>query len=349
MAIDKGALDTQLTRLWQDPALRILEARDNKYAIISDLHLGNGARADDFRHNEKALLKALKRYEEEGYTLILLGDVEEFWQFDLDQVVARYDASVYAAIRAFGDERVIRLYGNHDYEWGGFVDPIRAGGRHTGQAAEALKLRDVEGNVSVFMVHGHQGSVDADKFSWFSRFFVRIFAGIEPLTKHLGLFGHGSSTKSSVTKDYERIYYTWAKHNKVIVICGHSHRAIFASRSYYDRLSDKRAELLAENARGGLETGAHRRNQQTIDRLERSMADEKERGRMIEPVEATASVLPCYFNSGCGLYSDGITALEIEEDIIRLVKWDNQRFFGSAHHVFHEGKLSEFARVVQDR
>ena len=58
-----------------------LEGR--KYAVISDIHLGDGGRADDFRNNEETLGTALQHYRNSGYTLILLGDIEELWQFEL--------------------------------------------------------------------------------------------------------------------------------------------------------------------------------------------------------------------------------------------------------------------------
>ena len=147
-------------------------------------------------------MDALRQYTEAGYTLLLLGDIEEFWQFDLGAVVARYDGSVYAALREFEDQRMHRIFGNHDREWGGLDDPARQDGKKSRSAAEALKLKDPSGNVRFLLVHGHQGSLDADKLAWMSRFFVRLFKLVEPAAKRIGLYGDPSATKSQITQDY---------------------------------------------------------------------------------------------------------------------------------------------------
>ena len=34
-----------------------------------------------------------------------------------------------------------------------------------------------------------------------------------------------------------------------------------------------------------------------------------------------ATPLPCYFNTGCALYDDGATMVEMDQGEIRLVKW----------------------------
>ncbi len=344
MALDKLQTRKQLDNLWRDKSLEVLEAKGNKYAIISDTHMGDGGEADDFYKNEPALLNALEHYRKQGYTLILLGDVEELWQFDLDRIVGRYDDTVYAKIRAFGDSRVYRIFGNHDFEWGGFKDPSKVRSRKSKLADEALRLKDVNGNEAILLVHGHQGSIDADKFAWFSRFFVRMYKGIEPVAKLAGLFGHSSATKSSVAHDYERTYYGWAKDRKALVICGHSHRAIFASKSYADQLRDKIAELKAKNSMRGVRLTTKLKNLREIDRLEREWEDERDKGRVIELGSSNEDPVPCYFNSGCGLFSDGITNLEIDGDQIRLVKWHRQPLGASKYVVFEKGKLSDFVK-----
>jgi len=54
---------------------------NDKYALFSDLHLGDGGKVDNFFHNEETMRLALKYYKNSGYSIILLGDVEELWQF----------------------------------------------------------------------------------------------------------------------------------------------------------------------------------------------------------------------------------------------------------------------------
>jgi UDP-2,3-diacylglucosamine pyrophosphatase LpxH len=346
MALDKDQTWSQLSALWASDALLELETKGQKYAIISDTHMGDGGGADDFNRNEQALLKALDYYFEEGHTLILLGDIEEFWQFDLGAIVDRYNFTVYRRIRQFGSERIHRIFGNHDYEWGGYRDPTRARARVRGIAEEALKLKDDQGQVRLLLVHGHQGSLDADKYSWFSRFFVRLFKGFEPLAALTGLYGHKSATKSQVAKDYERTFYSWAKENKVLVVCGHSHRAIFASKSHAESIQEQIAALEAEVSLRGTWRTTRRAKLVEIARLEREWEDEEKKGRVIEPTEKKGDPLPCYFNSGCGLYSDGLTAIEIEGDTIRLVKWNNATLATDARDEFDSGSLREFIERV---
>jgi UDP-2,3-diacylglucosamine pyrophosphatase LpxH len=346
LAMDKALTWKKLSTLWQDPDVKRMDIGSNRYAIISDIHLGDGGLADDFLSNEPALLNALDHYRKHDYALILLGDIEEFWQFDLDAIVQRYQSSVYTRIASFDERRVHRVFGNHDYEWGGFQDPTRKNGAQFSYAEEAIKLEDQSGTARILLLHGHQGSVEADKYAWFSRFFVRLFRGIEPVATSTGIYTHPSATKSQVVRDFERTLYQWARQNQVILICGHSHRAIFASKSYADKLRDKIAELKVLVSMGSTRASTKRRLLVEIDRLERLWEAEKEKGRVIEPTETDREPLPCYFNSGCGLYTDGITTTEIDDDEIRLVKWNKGTSAGPLFEVYASGQLDDYIKQV---
>ena len=343
MSQDKALTKQRLSELWQSPKIPVLDLHANKYVIISDVHLGDGGDADDLHHNENALLTALDHYNHEGYSLILLGDIEEFWQFDLDKIKSRYHDTVYKSIRAFGDDRVYRVFGNHDSEWRGFPDPAKnAPAKHVG-AAEALKMKDEQGNLRILLVHGHHGSTESDKNSWFSRFWVRVYRKVEPLIK---FDPHTEATKSQIMKDYEQILYSWAKESKVMLICGHSHRAIFASKSYTDRLEDKIAELQAEIYANRTNVDLVKRNIKEIGRLLKKSLQEKLKGRDIDPTEADGEPLPCYFNTGCALYTDGITDIEIGDDKIKLVKWDRDASKDPRFEIYQQGVLSSFIAQV---
>lgn len=341
--------DTKLTReklntLWRDPGVETLPTKRRRYAIISDLHLGDGGQADDFQHNEPAVLKALSHYKANRYHLILLGDVEEFWQFELDKIVARYGKTVYNKIKSFGDNRVYRVFGNHDSEWANMTDPVRNHSPKVQFASEALKLADVQGRPTILLVHGHQGTKNSDKVSWATRFFVRLFKPVKPVARRARLYSHPSATKSRVARSFEKSYYSWAKDSGVIVICGHTHRAMFASKSYADRLEDAisnlEADLLASRTANKISL---RRKVRKLHRLRRALEDEERKERAIDPTEANGEPLPCYFNAGCSLYTDGITTIEIENDEIRLVKWWNEDNNGKPFEVYDRGSITEFA------
>ena len=346
MFLDKKITYDKLSALWADPQVPSLETKNQKIAILSDLHFGNGGEADDFFNNRNALVQALEHYGSQGYKLILLGDIEEFWQFTLEDIVRRYEQLIYEKFRKFGEQRILRVFGNHDGEWAGLSDPTKGGSAKGVLASEAVKLKDAAGQARLLLVHGHQGTIDSDKFSWFSRFFVRLFRGIEPLARLTGLYSNPAATKSMIAKDFERTLYEWARQNKVILVCGHTHRAIFASKSYAEKLHQDIAGLRAENSLSRTPKEKRRENLQKIDELERKLEDEKEKGRVIEPTDPAGDPLPCYFNTGCGVYSDGMTAIEIEDDEMRLVKWDRNTFKPSNFEVYNRGSLSEIVKKV---
>ncbi len=57
MTIKKRSLKEQLDTLWQEEKdVEVLSTRGSKYVIISDMHMGNGSKADDFRHNKDAVV-----------------------------------------------------------------------------------------------------------------------------------------------------------------------------------------------------------------------------------------------------------------------------------------------------
>ncbi len=349
MSQDKELTKKKLDDLWGNNQVQALDIDGKKYVIVSDIHMGDGGGADDFRENEKTLEFALESYRAENYTLILLGDVEEFWQFDLEQIAKKYLNTIYAKIKAFGDDRVIRVFGNHDSEWGCPVDPSTNTPNRHQCAAEAIKMR-INSNAapSVLLVHGHQGSTDADKNSWFSRFVVRgLFKPLEPFAKWAGLYGHPSATKSQVTVEYERVLYSWAKDRKVILICGHSHRAIFASRSYADELQEQIAELQAKIHANRAKKDLVKDNLRKIEKIHKTLMEERLKNRDIDPTEPDGGeIQPCYFNSGCALYSDGITTIEIDQGQIRLVKWSKDATINPRFKVLKSEDLIAYIQKV---
>ena len=63
-----------------------------------------------------------------------------------------------------------------------------------------------------------------------------------------------------------------------------------------------------------------------IGKLRSKLINEKKRDRKYNRITAKGKEpLPCYFNTGCGLFKNGITNIEIEGDIIRLIKWEKNK------------------------
>ena len=312
---------------------------NDKYAVFSDLHLGDGGKADNFAHNEETIGFALKYYKDNGYSIILLGDVEEFWQFDFVKIRNRYDKSIYELLRSFPDNKVHRVFGNHDIEWAGLPDPIVNNENIPHGVPEAVMLDDY-----IFLIHGHQGDELSDKKAWSSRYWVRVFKIIEPIARKFG-YENYAATKSQIPKDRERLYYNWAKDNKIILICGHTHRAIFASRSYYEWLKEQIELKKSEKKQSSADKGKLKELSKDIKKLKTKLRTEKRNGRDINPLETKGKPLPCYFNSGSGLYVKGITNIEIERDKIRLIKWHNDDSFPLEKRrikLWKDDSLSEF-------
>jgi UDP-2,3-diacylglucosamine pyrophosphatase LpxH len=312
---------SQLDVIWSRDEVPPKPIDGRMYVIISDLHLGNGGKADNFRHNRDIFMKATDHYLNQGYSLILAGDTEDLWQFDLSEVTRTYGDTVYRRLKQFDKaNRLARIFGNHDREWGPIADPAFNNALRQG-CPEAVKLAGAHHRPRVLIVHGHQGSPESDKAIWFSRFFVHLYRYVEPLTHSLS--DDPAVTLSAISSGYERTMYGWAKANRVLLICGHSHRAVAASVSYTESLLRQKAGLQAQKETSASAARASISIQ--IDQIDAEIAHEKKRGRAFTPVEDTAPPIPCYFNTGCCCYKDGLTAIEIGADQIALVKWSAQR------------------------
>lgn len=82
--------------------------------FISDLHLGDGSRTDDF-HRDREFLKFLEFVESQAQRLIILGDLFELWQADLDRVLFTHSQVVDKLLCLSNKVEVRYVIGNHDY------------------------------------------------------------------------------------------------------------------------------------------------------------------------------------------------------------------------------------------
>ena len=312
------AIARDLTRVLDDPATprRALDVRTPlRYAILSDQHKGARDKADAFRQCEAAYRAALTHYRDHGFTLVLLGDVEELWEQSFDEV-ARHYAAVLRLEASFGADRYVRIFGNHDDDW---MDPRNVARR----LAPWLPLPDVHEGLrfdvmgpdgplgTMLLVHGHQGTFFSHRFRGVSRFFLRLW---RPLQRTFGFQVRTPSTDPCLRGEHDRDMYDWAAAQpRLVLIAGHTHRPVWSSRTHLQKLQAERAALRAE---------PEPRAPHIADRLvalETEIAD-----RMLEhpPCNDTAKTVAAYFNTGCCIFDDGdITGMEIEDGVLRLVKW----------------------------
>ncbi len=266
-----------------------------RFVLFSDHHKGDGSAADDFKKNFSLYDSALDYYKEAGYKLIVLGDNEELWENSYPQVFNQYGhlikKEIDMAIETPGKKK-IRIWGNHDKE---------VSLRRFSKVAKNLNFPILKKVIykeslclgkDIFLIHGHQGRFFDDRAWRLSRWAVQfIWKSIQRLF-HIGIDGPAENFK--LRADLELKYYQWAKKQKLMLICGHTHQAIFASLTHYDRLVNetKEPEKRKETARK----------------------------------EIKRKAIPCYFNTGCCGYTNGITCIEIEKSSIRLIKWQRKGF-----------------------
>jgi len=82
--------------------------------FISDLHLGDGSRTDDF-HRDKELLKFLEFVENEAQELVIVGDFLELWQANLDRILFRHNEVINKVLSLRNKIKATYVIGNHDY------------------------------------------------------------------------------------------------------------------------------------------------------------------------------------------------------------------------------------------
>jgi predicted phosphodiesterase len=316
--------------------------------IVSDHHRGARDGADDFRRCERAYNAALAHYLETGYELLLLGDTEELWECDPEDVIAAYPRTYALEAEFAARGRYRRVYGNHDDEWrhARSVERHRAAlGGERADVREAFRLeltREGEPLGELFLVHGHQGTDDAERWSWISRIVVRKIW--RPLQRKLRIASTSPAVDWDLREMHDEAMYSWARQapTRPVVIAGHTHRPVFGV--------GRRAPVVPEP----LEQLERR-----YDELRRGGAPPEELCRVRTRIEflyaelrrydrpAIPVVPPCYFNTGCCSFGDGdVTALELSGGRIRLVRWldDEQQ---PAVKVLAEASLAEVLGAVR--
>lgn len=299
----------------------------DRYVIMSDQHMGDGKRgSDDFRRNKECYVAALRHYFEQGYRLICLGDTEELWECDFEDVQQAYQ-DVYETERLFFDDsRLIRIFGNHDIFWRNndylrrYLHPVFPGIENH----EAVLLEAEDGRI--FLTHGHQGELFSHRLWRISRLIVRRIW--KPIQRLLRIPSSGAADNIKKRNRKEVMYYNWAKERGVVFIAGHTHRAMFESLSELDRLRMRLSHLLeAQPPTPPSSTSSSRRVTEEIVKTEEKIyrVSAQQFKESPEPLfEPEAETSPCYFNDGCCSYTTGITAIEIDMGTIRLVKWDRK-------------------------
>jgi predicted phosphodiesterase len=283
-----------------------------RYVIFSDQHKGVRNGADDFLCCERAYNAALAYYFAAGHTLIELGDVEELWEERPAAVLDRYKHTLELTAKFHQAGRYLRVYGNHDDNWSfedqvaGLLRPVYGDDL---EVYESIRLLDHKLG-TLWLTHGHQGTVNSDRFSRLSRIPTRFLW--RPLQRLFKFSLNSPATDWVLREKHNIALYSWAASKpNLVLVAGHTHRPVFRAKTLAAQIEE---ELKA--------VGPHeiQRIAELSAELEWVRAqDQKESGPegAVVPLES-----PSYFNTGCCCFVDGdITGVEIADGEIRLIRW----------------------------
>ena len=322
-AVDPNYLEGLRRRL--DPLFDSAPSEDydpagDRIIVFSDHHRGVGDGADDFRHCEYAYSAARGFYQEAGYRLLLLGDVEELWEVtNAAKIIAHY-RDVVALERRFAERSALmRFWGNHDDRWArpAAVDDELRPAIGDAPMQQALRLRVGRSGAepsTIFLVHGHQGTPESDRFSRLARLPVRY---IWPLIQRWqGATATTPARDHALRAKHDHAMFEWARERRNrVLIAGHTHRPVFAGSK-----PDPPAVRPASDLEAALARAREAHNERAAASVAAELGDAKALER--RPEAAVTVSPPCYFNTGCCSFPDGdITGIELAEAEIRLVRW----------------------------
>jgi UDP-2,3-diacylglucosamine pyrophosphatase LpxH len=312
IAMHSGRIPRTLDKLFSE-APRLVLTPGKKFVIMSDFHMGNGSRTDDFTRNADLVSTVLQRfYRERGYTLILNGDIEEVQRFPLRHIIATWP-DLYRLFNEFhAAGRLYKLVGNHD------IDLLFMNKLYPYPVHQALTI--THGKNSLFLLHGHQSSHFFHHFNWFSGLTLRFLAN------PLGIRNFSVAHDNKYRFLTEKRFYQFSRRQKIITIIGHTHRPLFESLSKKDSLKMTIERLCRSYTRAA---GADKRTIE--DKLSRckgefvSLMSKRGPTGPGDGIYADGLTIPCLFNSGCAVGKRGITAIELSGNDISLVHWFDSR------------------------
>ena len=290
------------------PVIEILPS--DQFIILSDLHKSDRDYSDDFSLAERNYLAALAYYHDQNFHYINLGDSEELWE-NLLETVIRHNKATFDAEKKFIEAgKFTKIFGNHDLYWDN--DPLagfnlqRIYGKKIPIYEGALLKQDVNEKVlNIFLTHGHQGDLQSDG-NWLSKWFVSTIWA--PLQSYLRINLNTPAYDSQLKTAHNTMMYNWQADQKdTVLITGHTHQPVFASLTHLERIYLKLKKATSAD------------NQTEIETLNTELKKRVKKGDLVPEFK---TYKPGYFNTGCCCFSDGdITGIEIQDGIIRLIKW----------------------------
>lgn len=230
--------DSHLTRAYKKAKIVDIDENSN-YIFFSDCHRGDGSLSDEFARNKTVYQFALEYYFKKGFVYVEAGDGDELWEHGRVRDIIRANLDVYEVIKKFfSRNRLILLYGNHNiylknkeyvarnyFSYFDEYNETEFDLLRGVEPCEALVLRYKKTGQEILAVHGHQGDFGNDQFWHLSMLSLKYF------WRFLHAFGfqNPASPVKNVAKRHkiEKNFCKWIEENKIMLICGHTHRPKF--------------------------------------------------------------------------------------------------------------------------
>lgn len=144
----------------------------SRIIIMSDVHRGDGSKADNFLMNEHLYFSALTHYYNENYTYIEIGDGDELWENKGFPDILATHLKTFLLLAKFSKEgRLSLIYGNHDivkskedfvknnlYQYFDQKENKYIPLFENIKLHEGLVLRHRVSGHKILLIHGHQAS-----------------------------------------------------------------------------------------------------------------------------------------------------------------------------------------------
>ena len=97
-----------------------------------------------------------------------------------------------------------------------------------------MTVRDGDAKIgTLFMTHGHQGTLGSDRFKFFSRWALQFYRFMQNRFAVTWFGGVDLPSKDAALRsEHDLIMYNWASsQEKMMLIAGHTHRPVWAGRT----------------------------------------------------------------------------------------------------------------------
>jgi UDP-2,3-diacylglucosamine pyrophosphatase LpxH len=206
----------------------------SRFVLFSDLHRGNGGKADAFLPNAELFLSTLQNYVRRGFTYVEVGDGDELWKGWPFEEIRHAHQRVFDLLHDLEKERRLHLIlGNHDVKKRARFQEHHKEHKDGLPVHEGLVFRHRQSGQQLFTVHGHQADILCDPMYFFSRRAARFGYRLRDFLKK---WQAPASLEREKGKLEHRII-DWIDAHSQIVICGHTHRMSFpfnGSPPYYN-------------------------------------------------------------------------------------------------------------------